>query len=224
MRPLPNHLRGSTKLLRELWDALTDVAGRYLPTVELEKVLAVSEIRNPGGEKEEQKDGEKKKDGGTSHGRRRRMALVMRSLAAVCSRSISGTQLQSTGTQGASRVNGQDLRLDATLQECEESGTEICDLMDSRATYADGNQVWVTFWSRLQREVSASGSQSRSVAAGMEEALHEALRMQGGCPPPPVGRGTPPTGRRGPSRGSGGRSGRGGRSPTSRRRRRRPRR
>ena len=90
MRPLPNHLRGSTKLLRELWDALTDVAGRYLPTVELEKVLAVSEIRNPGGEKEEQKDGEKKKDGGTSHRRRRRMALVMRSLAANTKANTSG--------------------------------------------------------------------------------------------------------------------------------------
>jgi hypothetical protein len=224
MRPLPNHLRGSTKLLRELWDALTDVAGRYLPTVELEKVLAVSEIRNPGGEKEEQKDGEKKKDGGTSHGRRRRMALVMRSLAAVCSRSISGTQLQSTGTQGASRVNGQDLRLDATLQECEESGTEICDLMDSRATYADGNQVWVTFWSRLQREVSASGSQSRSVAAGMEEALHEALRMQGGWPPRRWEEGPRRQVGAVPQEGAEEGAEEGGRSPTSRRRRRRPRR
>ena len=182
MRPLPNHLRGSTKLLRELWDALTDVSGRYLPTVELDKVLAVSEIRNPGGEKEEQKDGEKKKDGGTPHGRRRRVTLVMRSLAACCSRSISGTPLQYTGTQGASRVNGQDLRLDATLQECEETGTEICDLMDGRASYAAGSQVWATFWARLQREVSAAGSQNRSVAAGLEEALHEALRMQEGGP------------------------------------------
>eukprot|EP00966_Prymnesium_polylepis_P039158 908887-Prymnesium_polylepis.1 len=99
--------------------------------------------------------------------------LLMRGLAAVGARPVAA-DLHHTGGQGPCLLGGSTVRLDVTLQECEEAAKEMNKLLiESHATYAEGDRVFATFWGRLQQETASSGSQTRSLAGGLEEALKE---------------------------------------------------
>eukprot|EP00966_Prymnesium_polylepis_P044224 1024836-Prymnesium_polylepis.2 len=98
---MPSHLRLSSKGLRALWEALNDLAGRFVPSMDLENITAVSEVRHAqDNDLEEVKNGpEKKDDDGTWRGRRRRIMLLMRGLAAVGGRAVAA-DLSHTSGQG----------------------------------------------------------------------------------------------------------------------------
>ena len=111
-RELPDEERGSSKLVRSLWESLQDQDGRRLPDVDLATVSShagkgydgPTEASTDGGEGEEASGKKAKKEGPGGLGKYtllRLLRVVFNSLAAVSSTSRSASRISKRSTQSA---------------------------------------------------------------------------------------------------------------------------
>ena len=189
-RELPDEERGSSKLVRSLWESLQDQDGRRLPDVDLATVSShagkgydgPTEASTDGGEGEEASGKKAKKEGPGGLGKYtllRLLRVVFNSLAAVSSTQLTNDKKEPPkydshdGTWRVKESTGktETTRLDATLAECTDACTFLSDRLGREKTSASVLAGFVRFWKAVKTRVNSAKSHHASVAAALRLAI-----------------------------------------------------
>ena len=169
-RAVPDHTRGNTKLLRQMWEGLTSVDGRQLPLVQLAKVKStedqkMDEYDGDKDEKEEKEEAAKKiqKIGRGRAVRAMRIALTTLGAAGAIEVKASKKMAIASGV-GDVRLDGATLTLDCALADAEAA---IDFLTDKMVVAQEPVIVFDRFWMSLRDHTSAAGHHKLSLSGAL---------------------------------------------------------
>jgi hypothetical protein len=193
-RELPDEERGSSKLVRSLWESLQDQDGRRLPDVDLATVSShagkgydgATEASTDGGDGEEASGKKAKKEGPGGLGKYtllRLLRVVFNSLAAVSSTQLTHDKKEppkydsQDGTWRMKESTGrtETIRLDASLAECTDACTFLSDRLGRERTSASVLAGFARFWKTVKNRVNSAKSHHASVAAALRLAIWDSL-------------------------------------------------
>lgn len=173
--------RGSTKLLKTLYEGLREVEGtRLVPQLQLAGVKTASE--EEAKKQQEEEEGEKEETSSskaalTKRGAVKAARVVFKTLAAAATTELDGdgaTQPRYKGEEGLFTVAAQggeeEHRLDATYVECMDAYNVTADRMMKEDDGPKAAKVFSRFWTALRKSVSSAGKHQMSVGAALARA------------------------------------------------------